>query len=95
MSAEEEGVDVLDAESGFHGDECFESGDVEAAGLTQDAAGGEAGDFPGGVDHGVEGVGDDDDDGIGSVLFDVLGDVLDDFDVGFDEVVAGHAGFAG
>ena len=95
MAAQEQGLDVLDGAADFHGDEGAVAGDVEAARLADDAAGGEAGGFPGGVDHRVERVGDDDDHGVRGEFLDILGDAFDDLDVGGDQVVPAHAGLAG
>jgi hypothetical protein len=95
VAAEEEALDVFDADAEFHGEEGFVASDIEGTGLTEDAVGGEAGDLPHHVDHGVEGVADDDDDGVGGVLLDVLGDALDDAGVDADEVIAALAGLTG
>ena len=45
-------------------------------------------------DHGVERVGDDDDEGVGRVLLDALADLLDDLGVDAEQIVAAHAGLA-
>jgi hypothetical protein len=46
------------------------------------------------VRHGVHGVGNDDDNGLGRVFEKLRGDALDDSRVDADEFFAGHAGFA-
>ena len=47
------------------------------------------------VGHDIEGIADDDDDGIGRVLFDVVGHAADDLGVFEEEIVAAHAGLPG
>ena len=44
--------------------------------------------------HGVERIGDHDDDAVGRVLDDLFDDSFDDVVVGFEEIVAAHAGLA-
>ena len=53
----------------------MEAGGVEDAGLADDAVVGEAGDLLAEGNHGVERVGDDDDEGFGSVLLDPFGNL--------------------
>ena len=45
-------------------------------------------------DHGVERVGDADDEGVGGVLLDAVADRLHDLEVDAEQVVAAHAGLA-
>ena len=56
---------------------------------------GEPGQLVEGIDHGVQGVGDDDAEGLGGMGLDAVGDILDDGDVGGEQVLAGHPGDAG
>lgn len=95
MAAEQECVDVFDAEVGFYGDEGFELCNVEVVGLADDLIRWEAGGLSYRVDYRVERVTDDDYDGVGCVLLDVFADGLDDLDVGADEVVARYIGLVG
>src|SRR4029453_17469926 len=59
-----------------------------------DTLGREAGDLLHEADHGVERVGDDDDEGVGRVLLDALAYRIDDLGVDADKVVTAHAGLA-
>ena len=63
VAAEDEGGDVLDADVQLLGDEGAEAGGVQHAGHADDALAIEAGLLEGGLGHGVERVGDDDEDG--------------------------------
>ena len=65
VAAEHEGGDVLDADVELFGDEGAEAGGVEHAGHADDALAVEAGLAIGGLGHGVERVGDDDQDRLG------------------------------
>ena len=60
VAAEDEGSDVFDADVELLGDEGAEAGRVEHAGHADDALAIEAGLAVGGLGHGVERIGDDD-----------------------------------
>ncbi len=92
MSAHEQGVDVFDAAIQLHGDERAETGDVEHAGLTDDAVGGEPARLVGGVHHRVERVRDNDQDAVRAVGHNVLGDFSDNSCVCLEQLIAAHAG---
>ena len=94
MAAQHEGRDVLDRDVELLGQEQAEAGAVEHARHADDAGRREAGDFLHQADHGVERVGDDDDEGVGRMLLDALADRVDDLGVDADQVVARHAGLA-
>jgi hypothetical protein len=59
-----------------------------------DAVGREAGDLVHEADHGVERIGDHDDEGVGRVLLDALAHGADHLGVDAHEIVARHAGLA-
>src|SRR5690349_61596 len=95
VAAEHERLHVTHGDVELLGDEGAEAGSVEHTRLAHDALPGEAADLQGELGHGVEGVGDADQDGVGRALDDLLRDLSDDALVGADEVVAAHAGLAG
>ena len=94
VAAEHEGGDVLDRDLEFLGQEQAEARAVEHARHADDLVGRQAGDFLHHPDHGVERVGDDDDEGVGRVLLDALADRVDDPGIDADQIVARHAGLA-
>ncbi len=65
------------------------------SGHTDDLVFGEAGQFVECVDHGVQGIGKDDAEGVGSILFDSGCYGRDDLDVGGQQIFPGHAGLPG
>ena len=73
----------------------MKAGGVENAGHADDSLAGEAGFFEGGLGHGVKGVGDDDENGVGRGGDGFTDDVGHDVEVGVEEVVTAHAGLAG
>ena len=95
MAAEHEGGDVLDRNLEFLGEEMTEAGRVEDTGHADDLVVGQ----PAGVaqhhDHGIQGIGNADDEGLGAVLLDALADGLHDLGIDADQVVAAHARLAG
>ncbi len=95
MAAEHHGGDVGHGDVELRGDEGSEAGGVEHAGHADDAVAGEAGDFERGPAHGVERIGDEDEDGIGGMFGHLGGDGADDVVVGEEQIVAAHAGLAG
>ena len=92
VAAEQQRVDVLHTVAGLLGDEGLEARHVQAAGLADDALGRKAARLPGGVDHGVERVGHDDQDAVGHARADLARDAGDDAGINLDQVVAAHAG---
>ena len=86
VGALELGDEAAGADNVEGGDAKEGLGVVDAAGLENLCADG---------DGGVDGVGDDEDLGVGGGLGDGLGQVADDGGVGVEEVVTGHAGLAG
>src|SRR5207302_2718150 len=94
VSAEDEGSYVLDADFEFLGDKSAEAGGVEHAGHADDALTRKAAHFVGGLRHGVEGIGDDDQDAIRRVMHDLADHVIHDFVVGMQKIIAAHAGLA-
>ncbi len=95
MAAEHEGVDVLDRDLEFIGEEMLEAGRVENTGHADELVGGNAGEFLQRPDHHIERVGDADDEGIRRVRLEAFADRLHDLEVDADEVIAAHAGLAG
>ena len=94
MSAEDEGGDVLHADFQFFGDKRPEAGGIEHAGHADHALAGKSAELVGGLRHGVERVGDDDQDAVRRMLHDLADHVRHDFVVGVEQVVAAHAGLA-
>ena len=68
---------------------------IQHAGHTDDAVLAELGDAEGGLRHGVEGIGDDDDDAVWGVLGNLLGGRLDYFEIRHQQIVTAHARLAG
>ena len=95
VASENEGVDVFDRDVELGGDEGAHAGGVEHAGHAEDAILREAADAEGGLRHGVQWIGDDDQDGIGREPGEGLDDGFHHVVVGLQQVVAAHAGFAG
>src|SRR5258706_8485007 len=94
VSAENEGVNVLDTDFEFLGDKSAEAGGVQYAGHPDDALAREAAHLVGGLRHGIEGIGDDDEDAVRRVVHDLADYVVHDFVVGIQKVIAAHAGLA-
>ena len=95
MSAEDESGYVLDADFELLRDEGAEAGGVENASHADDTLAREVAELVGGLCHGVERVGDDDQDAVRRVLHNLADYVAHDFVVGVEQVVAAHAGLAG
>ena len=95
MATEDNGRDVGNGHVEFLSNKGAEARGVEDAGHADDAVFREARDHEGDLRHGVEGVGDEDQDRVGRKLDDLFGDRLDDVVVRDQEVVAGHSGLAG
>lgn len=87
------GVGVLDLADEAASANDVERGDAEEALGVVDAAGLE--DLGDDGNGGVDGVGDDEEVGLGGRLRGGLGQVADDGGVGVEEIVTGHAGLAG
>ena len=94
VTAQGPGVDVLHRDAGLLGQEIGEAGRVQNAGHADDLLLGQARELLQGPDHGVERVGDADDEGVGGVGLDALADGLHDLQVDADQVVAAHARLA-
>ncbi len=95
VSAEDEGGYVLDADFEFLGDEGAEARGVEHAGHADDALARESAHLVSRLRHGVERVGDDDQDAVRRVVHDLADHVVHDLVVGVEQIVAAHAGLAG
>ena len=95
VAAHDDAGHVLHRDVEFLRDEGAEAGAIQHAGHADDAVLAELGDPEGGLRHGVERIGDDDDDAVGRVLGNLLGGGPDDFVVGHQQIVAAHAGLAG
>ena len=94
VAAEDEGGDVLHRDVHLLGEEIAEARAVEHAGHADDPVVGQAAMLAQGPDHGVERVGDADDEGVRRMLADARADRLHDLGVGADQVVAAHARLA-
>ncbi|MNN31467.1 hypothetical protein D3C81_1451560 [compost metagenome] len=94
VTAQGPGVDVLHRDAGLFSQEVGEARRVQHAGHADDLLLGQARELLQGPDHGVERVGDADDEGVGGVLLDALADGLHDLEVDADQVVAAHARLA-
>ncbi len=81
-------MDVFDGHAESFRDEVLVASRVEDAGHADDAVGRETRLVQHHVAHGVERVADADEDGVGRLLDDLLGDRTDDLAVGFDELIA-------
>ena len=94
VAAEHEGGHVLDRHVELLGEEVAEAGRIEHAGHADDLFGLQAGELLQRPDHGVERVGDADDEGVRGILLDAVADRFHDLQVDADQVVAAHAGLA-
>ena len=94
MAAEHEGGDVLDRDLEFLGQEIAEARAVEHAGHADDMGLGQAGEFLQRPHHGVERVGDADDEGFRRVFLEPGADLFHDLEVDAEQIVAAHAGLA-
>src|SRR6185369_1911035 len=95
VTAEGHGINILDRYAEFPGDEGYETCRIENTGLADNAVVRKTGDLLAESNHGVERVGDDDDERVRCILLDPLGNGLHDLGVGCDEVVTAHARFTG
>ena len=91
VTAHHEGLHVFDRHAQFVGHEASETGRVKHASHTDDLVGRETGLLLHVVDHGVQRVGDHDDECIRSVFLDGFGNGLDHAAVLVQEVVTAHA----
>ena len=94
MAAEHEGGDVLDRDLELLGQEIAEARTVEHAGHADDMALRQAGKLLQRPDHGVERVGDADDEGLRRVLLEAGADLFHDLEIDAEQVVAAHARLA-
>jgi hypothetical protein len=85
---------VLDAHLQFLRDERTEARRIEHSGHPDDALARKSAHFVGGLGHGVERVGNDDEDAIGRHLYDLAHHIFHDVVVGIEQVVAAHARLA-
>src|SRR5208282_2295010 len=81
VSPENEGGYVLDADLEFQRDKRAEAGGVEYSGHSNDALARKAAELVGGLRHGVERIGDDDEDAVRRVLHNLADHVAHDFEV--------------
>ena len=95
MATQHEGGDVFDGNLEFLGQEMAEPRTVQNAGHADDLAVGQARGVAQDLNHGVQRVGDADDEGVGRVLLDARTHGLHDRGVDADQVVAAHARLAG
>ena len=95
MTAQEHRRDVFDADAEFHGEEGAVAGRVEDACLPDDPLRRESGHLERPLDHGVEGIADDDHDCLGACVTDLGSDIADDLGIRGEEIVAAHARLAG
>ena len=95
VAAEDEGGDVFDADMQFFRDEGAEACGVKDACHSDDALTVEAGLLEGCLGHGIERVGDDDEDGFRRLRNNFRHHVGHDLVVGVEQVVAAHSWLAG
>ena len=94
MAAEHEGGDVLDRDLEFLGQEMAEARGIEHAGHADDLVGGQAGGLLQRPDHGVERIGDADDEGVRRMRLEAGADRIHHLEIDAEQVVAAHAGLA-
>src|SRR5208282_5876814 len=94
VSSENEGGYVLDADLELSGNKGAKAGGIQDSGHADDALAGKAADLVSGLRHGVERIGDDDEDAVRRILHDLADHVIHDFVIGIEEVVAAHTGLA-
>src|SRR5215472_1916841 len=95
VAAENERGHVLYADVKLLGDESAEARGIEDAGHPDHAVARELAQLVRGLGHGVEGIGDHDEDAVGRVGYDFGDDILHDFEIRVQQVIAAHARFAG
>ncbi len=94
MTAEYEGGDVLDGNIQFLRNESAEARRIQNAGHADHAIARKAAELVSRLRHGVERVGDDDQDAIGRVLHHFADHIAHDLEIGVEQIVAAHAGLA-
>src|SRR6266852_6641548 len=94
VSTKDEGGYVLHADFEFLGNESTEAGGVEHASHADDALTRKAAHLVGGLRHGVERIGDDDEDAVRRVVHDLADHIVHDFVIGIQKVIAAHSGLA-
>src|SRR6516164_7816661 len=87
VAAEHEGGDIFDRDVEFVGEEIAEARRIEHAGHTDDHRLRQPAAFLQGPNHGIERIGDADDEGVGRVFFDARADLLHHLEVDAEEVV--------
>ena len=95
MSAEHEGSHVFHADLQFLGNEGAEAGGIEHAGHANHAIAGELADLVGDLRHGIERVGNHNQDAVGRVDDHVLDNFANDFGIGIEQVITAHSRLAG
>ena len=93
--AQQKGLDVQRGAADLIGQESAVTGRIQHAGHTHYAVGRELGGQECAVCHHVQGIGNDDDLGIGGVFYHLFGHRFYDTGVDADQIVAAHARFAG
>ena len=94
MAAQHEGRHVFDADFQFLGEEMAEARAVEHARHADDLVMRQAGELTQRPHHGVERVGDADDEGVRRVLLDAFAHRRHDLQIDAQKIVAAHAGLA-
>jgi hypothetical protein len=90
VAAQDEGVDIVHRDVEFHRDEGAEAGGVEDAGHADHPVLRKAAHIVGDVAHRIQGVADDDQDGVGGILRHLLGHLGHDPLVGGQQVIPAH-----
>ena len=91
VPAQHHGGDVLDRETRFQGHESPETCRIQDSRHSDDAVLGKAGDLLHHIHHCVQWVGDDDHEGIGRQVANLLGNALHDTGILVDKIVSAHS----
>jgi hypothetical protein len=94
MTAEHEGADVFDRDAHLLGEEVAKTRTVEHAGHADDHVVRQAAELSERPDHGVERIGDADDESLGTIVLDALAHLRHHLEVDAEQIVAAHARFA-
>jgi hypothetical protein len=94
VTAQGPGVDVLNRNAGGVGQEVGEAARIQNAGHAHDLLARQARKLAQGPDHGVQRIGDADDEGVGGMGLDALTDGLHHLQIDRDQIVAAHARLA-
>ena len=90
MATDHQGADILHRETGLHGDEGAEAAAVQGPGHTHQLPPGQPGGLVEGVDHGIQGIGGENDEGIRGMPRHLAGDLADDAEIGLQQVFPAH-----